>query len=160
MKPITMFEADDGSRWPTEAEARDRDALISAVADVMAPLGPDLGDIEFHNGLGWVQHDPDDARSVRDAVLSLARRTLIRVFGKDEAFGSPISTAGIGWITRLCGDNGLKPLSIALYRLDCIDAQCREWGQPFYANNPGSGRGSEIVRNDGRAKPTEAAGNA
>ena len=39
MQPVTRYQADDGSEWPTAGQAEARDALCAFVRSAMAPLG-------------------------------------------------------------------------------------------------------------------------
>lgn len=128
MKPITVYEADDGSRFDTAQEATAHERVNQA----MQPLGPrpKLGDGR------WVQHGrvactvslrmlvalyaelyPDDAErwKLLERVESIDPRTHV--------------------IGRMLDGNG--PLARAWARLRCIDWQtCREYDQPFYALHP------------------------
>ena len=109
MKPVTMYQANDGMRFNTEHEALARDALIAECDAEMAKLGirkpPE--DIGFTNGSGYIQQ-PIGSRGALEAFL--------RAKGTNRDSDGPIG--------RL------------LYRLHCMDERDREWAQPFFALNP------------------------
>ena len=110
---ITVYEADDGSRWDDEHRALERDALIircraetTRIGLRETPAGPDFG-----NGDGFVQQ-PGGARSA--------------LFDFLKSEGVSRDTGG--------------PLGKLMYRGYRIDDQDREWGQACFANNPHMGK--------------------
>lgn len=130
MKPIIMYQADDGSEWATEHAALERDALYRAVTDAMAPLGPQpslRGDDDYH------QHDPRVVLGVMRAVMFIgapndAQRWLDSADG-DMARIHPMSVVG-----RVLCDSSDSPVSTAWARICRIDHLGREWRQAFFAN--------------------------
>jgi hypothetical protein len=112
MKTITVFQADDGSRWDDAESAQKRDEMYLKAQCVEQSLGarPLLECDEY-----W-QHFPNDVARSRALYDSLAM----------EYFGT---TNG-----RVVSDSG-NPIARLMTRLDCIDAAGREWNQPFYARH-------------------------
>ena len=128
MKIITKYQAVDGSEWPSETKATQRDSLCSKVTAVMEPLG------ETHPGVkagkGWFQHDPEVVLTARDGVLDICREEKLHedypVFMYPGRLCHPFSAVG-----RILSDIG-GPLDQAWYRFMCIDEQGREHPQPYF----------------------------
>jgi hypothetical protein len=139
MKPITMYEAVDGSRHDTEEKARRRDILVDDVNVALAGLVPKPDDptCSFANGHGYVQQSPASVRECKRQLMAIAKHTIggyEHVWDADPDDVHPMGVAG-----RIIDDSGHRPLYVAWSRLMCIDADAREWGQPYYALNPGKG---------------------
>lgn len=136
MKPITMYQADDGSIHHTEASADIRDALIRDVAAAMLPLGaPPKGNSAFNNGQCYVKHSMLAVAAAKEALLELSKPKLgdgweisVKAKGIDPLDVDP------GWFCRLL-DSG-DQLSNAWGRMCCIDDKGREWGQMYYRSHP------------------------
>lgn len=125
MRTVTIYEADDGSRWDQESDAACRDELVAKVKEIMAPLGErhaEPGDSDYENGSGYVQHDPDVVASIRPRFSELWMAT----YGDDVA-----DRPNLMWAAR--------------YRLSCIDVYGREWGQPYYANHPHQAKSLHLI---------------
>lgn len=109
MRPVTMYEADDGSRWRTEDEARARDEMAMRVLQIVGGAGLKArpSGSEFDNGYTFVQQ-PKGARQFLAAAL--------RVLQANRDSDGPIGKL--------------------MYRVHCMDQDDREWGQPYFALNP------------------------
>lgn len=112
MKPITVFQADDGSRWDREKDALERDAMHREAEAAESPLGerPNLGSDEY------VQHASKAIDAAHKSYIDLA----VKYFGTTNP--------------RVVDDSG-NPVYSLMYRLRCIDALAREWQQVYYANH-------------------------
>lgn len=136
MKAITQYRAEDGAIFntPTECENYERLALdANRIMEAWRPL-PDNDQCNFANGGGYYQHDPVLVEETKQRLMSLAE------------------TAGMSDIPRLRGchfshflrylddADRLRPIREAAYRVMCCDERAREWGQPYYANNPDKGK--------------------
>lgn len=131
MKAITLYQAVDGSNWPTEAEALERDALCSHVDAAMALLKPRPKDVAFDNGGSFVQQEAERWLAAKQRIVDLsAAVTGHKVFDNIAEDIHPQSIAG--YILSEVGG----PLNAGWYRISCIDDQLREWGQPYFVNNP------------------------
>jgi len=64
VKPITMYQADDGTIWSSAHEAIERDAEIVAMRDLAAPLGPEVE-------RGWRQQNPAAVRVLKAQLFKL-----------------------------------------------------------------------------------------
>ena len=117
---ITMYEADDGSRWDVEAKAVERDELIAECQAKEQEIGlrpvPKDDGCKFGNGGGFVQQ-PAGSRDLMIGFLKSKRAH------RDSD----------GPIGRMLG---------RAYRLDDND---REWGQQYYATHPDEGEQFEAI---------------
>lgn len=150
MKPVSRFKADDGSMWDTTEAAEKRDREYAEIERIMLPLGAkyDDGACKYANGGGYVQHDPDVCAAVWDALLRVAVReaSIIAKWDADGKLGTgreALSNHIAGWLLRFLDYSG--PLPSAISRMYTIDASGREWGQPYYRNNPGDAKSQECV---------------
>lgn len=136
MRSQTIFVANDGSRWDTAEQALARDALIVEVDRIMAPMGKRPEGSDFANGAGCIQHVPATLALVRSRLYEASRPALGWWYDdQKKRHGREPVDAHASWFTRMLdGKNG--PLSTAWYRFQCIDQSGREWGQPYFANNP------------------------
>ena len=140
MKPITVYEANDGSRWDDPNKASERDSLIHEIYLIMAPL-PEVKDdaSRFANGNGYVQRDAVIVERVRADLLVPTKRILKWWWdGQMKDHGKEPVDAHPSWYLRIL-DGTAAPLERAWSRLCCIDKSYREWGQPFYAAHPEKG---------------------
>lgn len=122
MKPITMYQAEDGSIWKTATEAVLREEWIDRCRAVEEKVGlrPRPDDIDFLNGEGYVQH-PEGAR---DALLE-----------ELKGMGAHRDSEG--------------PVGDLLHRMWNMDDQDREWGQTYYALHPDEGAQVEMEVDNG-----------
>lgn len=134
MQRIQKFKADDGAEFPTEAECLEYEALCAEIAEVMAtlPKRPDDDGCRFSNGHGYLQHTPEKFWPVRDALLRIGNRLMPHKWF-EQALAD--KTVHASWCGRLI-DETSSPLMRAWYRVMCVDKELREWGQPYYADNP------------------------
>lgn len=142
MYTVTRYVANDGSEWRFEAQCLARDALIVKVADAMAELKSTPTD---NNWEGYVQQDPDAIIRCRDKLFEIANTDDVLKSWIDRqctTHGKTVRELARevhpSWFGRLL-DGGHEPLAKAYARLCAIDADYREWNQPYYALNPGTG---------------------
>lgn len=129
MKPITVYEADDGSRHNTMKAAREKDRLVAEVKQAMSWLADkvSLKDDEY------IQHGRDECLNARRGLVLIARRLYQSsdVFKNDPDVIHPMSKAG-----RIISDTE-GPLNSAWHRLMCINwSTYREYNQPYFALHP------------------------
>jgi hypothetical protein len=136
MRQITKYAAADGAEFTSADACIAYEALAAEVAEIMATLRArpdDDADCNFSNGHGYLQHDPEMFYRARLSLLKLAQRyTTFRWI--QESIDDP--TVHPSWAGRIISEACPRPLYAAWARLSCVDDQFREWGQPFYANNP------------------------
>ena len=147
MKAITMFEANDGSRWDNAEQALEREALIGRVEWATLPLGemPKLPGCGFENGGGFKRHKPKDVDEAKRRLIELTRPLLASWFETQTQMGRDnFMDTHPSWFLRLL-DGSAPPLEMAWRRITCIDKESREWGQPYYATHPNEAKQVEIV---------------
>lgn len=139
MIAITKYKANDGTEFDSEFNATQHEQLCERIRAIIAPLGPTEGLLpgcEFGNGGGYLQHDEETVRQVKLGLLREAQQLTDHKWIQqsiDNPDGVHESYAG-----RIISEISV-PLRMAWSRIACIDKQFREWGQPYYANNPGEG---------------------
>ena len=144
MHAITKYVANDRSEWNTVEDAEKRDELIIDVKVATSILKEAPDDMEFANGHGYVQQRPEIIQNVKESLYALANRDGVLkwwIDGQKKDRGKTdsdlINNCHPSYFCRML-DGGHGPLSEAYNRLCRIDEQNREWGQPYYAINPGT----------------------
>lgn len=134
MKVIQKFQAFDGSEFGSETECRQYEELCSEIEVIMSqlPKRPSDDGCRFSNGRGFLQHREDVFFPVRDALLRIGNRISPHKWF-DQSMAN--RTVHPSWAGRII-DETSRPLAQAWYRIMCVDSDLREWGQPYYANNP------------------------
>lgn len=135
MQSITKFKADDGTEFYDKGECLAHESLCAQVASVMAelPALPKDDGCKFSNGHGYIQHDPLVFWVAREKLLRLAA-PICKHKWIDDAIARPTEIHP-SWPHRIISECS-APLSRAWYRFMCVDSLLREWGQPYFANNP------------------------
>jgi hypothetical protein len=143
MKPITKYQAADGSEWKTESECLAHESLCDRVAVVMKPwpARPKDDGCSFANGHGYIQLSEKLVAQVRNQLLDLIGERIKH----DWVEQSRDMAKHPSWVARLLSDYGIRPLEDAWWRLSCVDKYWREWGQPYYAANPEKGEQRQIA---------------
>jgi len=138
MEVITKFKAIDGKEFTKQTECLKYELLIKQVDEIMALLPPTPNDdgCNFSNGGGYIKHDKQVLRNAQIKILELCKE---RIDHKWIQQSIDDETVHCSWVDRLLGDYDIRPLDKAWYRFSCVDEQNREWGQPYYANNPEKG---------------------
>ena len=146
MQAIQKFKADDGAEFNTEAACLEYEALGAEVAEVMAtlPARPNDDGCRFSNGEGYLQHDAATLHRARVSILKIAQRFASNPSWIQQTIDDPAGCHP-SWAGRLIDECCSLPVSRAWYRFMCIDKQGREWGQPYYANNPEKASGQHEV---------------
>lgn len=130
MKPITIYEAPDGSRFDTQPQCLRYEEMLLAIKRVELSLG---GTPPDSNGGTFVQH-------TRDQIAEFDRefeKIIRNYFSNEQADSYRRQPTGFVW--RVLSDSN-TPFNTAIckagYRRQAIDSRLREWGQIYYANNP------------------------
>jgi hypothetical protein len=134
MKAIVKYKAIDGREFITMKDCTDYELLIDRVETIMSrlPKLPKNDECDFANGHGYIQHDKEILLSVWNNLLEEFKSKIDHKW-LDE---SKDMKSHPSWVSRLVGDYGIAPYERAWYRMHCVDKECREFGQPFYATNP------------------------
>ena len=141
MQEITKYLSNDGCEFNDAAECANYEAEAEEIAKIVQRLPPSPKVTGFSNGEGYLQHDRETFLRVQ---ADLAR--LVRKHFKDKYSLPHIDwtinadrPAGMTSIGRLIDDGMGKAMRHAWFRICCVDNEFREWGQPFFAINPGKG---------------------
>lgn len=134
MKITSRFETKDGKLFADEGEAIKWERLIDDCASAVKPLGTLRPD---SNGANYVQHDAATVLAVKTALLEIAKPYFLNT---PHFQGDPAKIHPMGVVGRYIDDSDLRPLNSVWWMISVIDDEGREWGQPFYALNPGGGK--------------------
>lgn len=144
MKPVTLFESPDGVRFTNETDCQRYELLCLDIDSAMAAMNPRPDDIDFSNGGGYVQQTQSGVTTARARMVQTALDYFPKGGTTEQWFTEwRDGKRHVSHVARLVDDGNLKCLKAALYRFVCIDPQQREWGQPYYAMNPGKGTQKE-----------------
>lgn len=129
-----MYRSDDDVLWPTDDQAIERNTLIGQCAMAIARLKPRPSD-SFN---GYIQQDPAVVAAVKKTILDIANVNCLLEHWYDGTVegAAKVHPHGIAW--RVLSETD-GPISRAWFRMICLDAQCREWEQMYYAMNPSEG---------------------
>ena len=135
MKKVIKFKAVDGREFRSEKECLDYESLIAEVKTIMQALKPTPKDdgCNFANGYSFVQQKKGMVKLTRLNLLNVIKRYIDH---KWIIQSMEDDTVHPSWVGRLVDESDLRPLSDAWYRISNIDKEYREWGQPYFANNP------------------------
>lgn len=151
MKTVTRYEANDGSEWTKEADARARDQLIAEVSDVMSVLPKPPRDA-LDGGKAYFQHSP---ANVLAAQAGLARAYLKRwkdCNGHIQWVIDADKPAGGTFFGRILSDGDMaRPIWGGWSRIECIDSRFREWEQPYFTRNPPNGAVNAQGKSEGQS---------
>jgi hypothetical protein len=132
IETVTKFETSNGTRFSNEKDADHYEHYLEFKRGFEAILGKPITNLDFLNGDGFIQHSPVAVREMKKLLHAAASNWLNRNSKSKETYSE-------GWIGRYLNDSD-SPYYTLWSRLQCIDDQNREWGQPYYALNPGSGK--------------------
>lgn len=133
MKAILKYQANDGSEWSKESDAKNRDDMMLRVEEAMAPLGPKP--TREQEDKGWIQHNPETVIQCMQGILDLCKPDFAPscpVFNTPAKDVHPMSIIG-----RILCDSGSGPRETAWRRFANIDPHGREHEQPYYAYTAG-----------------------
>jgi hypothetical protein len=158
MQTVTRYIAYDGSEHKTVEPCELRDEIITKVNQIMLPYGAPCTDIGFLNGNGYIQHTKETCIKVYTQLLQLYSDNFIVTENKDKTPYSWVTdilllppdynvfAIDMSWPLRLIDDTyQAEPISKALHRINCTNKSTfKEYGQPFFVNNPAARRDVEI----------------
>lgn len=137
MKEITIYKCSDGARFDDKESAIKYERLIDDVKESMSDLWYFVGrNVDFENGYGYIQHSNIHVISARTNILRLLGKNCPELKEiADRAIMDPGYHVSI--ILRMAdGYRNLSPIKRAIGRLNCIDANYREFGQSYFAEHP------------------------
>lgn len=136
MKKIAKYVADDGSEFTSERKCREYEAHCKRVAQILKPLGPlpNLPACGFANGDGYIQHDEQTFMKARVELLEQAKKFTTHKWIQESIDKG--MDAHSSYAARIIQECTTTALDRAWCRIQCVDRQFREWGQPYYAEHP------------------------
>ena len=133
MKTITKYQADDGAEFTKQEDCRAYESVSSRVDEIMSIMPAPPEGTDFSNGSGYIQHNEAEFKQARRQILELANE--INPFHWfDEALAN--ENVHPSYPGRIISEMENGNLYKAWYRFMCIDVNLREWGQPYYRDNP------------------------
>lgn len=130
MKKITVYEANDGTRFDSEAKAEIHEQIIAEIEEAMMPLGDRIeitgGQFVRHGRVRFMEAKANMIRIIRKATGD--QFGIFKNYQPDDIH--PMSLAG-----RIVDDLGSKAIRKAWNRLQCINENGDEWEQPYFALN-------------------------
>lgn len=137
MEVITRYKAYDGVEFTDEKLCHEHERNCDTASNIMVSMPEKPDDCGFSNGGGYLQHDKDLLLKIRNEFLGFAKRYTGHKWIQetiDKGFDVHSSYAG-----RILDECTPQSINRHWHRFMCIDDQGREWGQPYYANNPDKG---------------------
>ena len=134
MEIITKYKAFDGVEFFDETECRLHEVNCDTARHIMSALPARPEGCDFANGSGYIQHDKELLLKTRNRFLEFSKRyTTAKYIQQTIDMGFDAHPSWAGRVLR-----EVLPRSICKhwYRFETIDEAFREWGQPYYANNP------------------------
>jgi hypothetical protein len=135
MKTVQKYISDDGREFLDSGKCIAYEALCKEVSEIMStlPAIPDLPGCGFVNGDGYLQHDPALANAARIKLLKIANTIMPHTWFQASIESE---TAHASYAGRLIGEMNERCLYSAWHRFMCMTPEYREYGQPYFANNP------------------------
>lgn len=136
METIQRFKTFCGKIFDTKEEALRYEKISKKVDNILSKLfTPKDEECSFSNGEGYIQHSSDFKESLESDIVRLANEW----FNPKEPY-----THFNYYLGRVIDDSGMSCLNRLSYKLMCIDDKNREWGQPYFALNPGKGNQKQL----------------
>lgn len=124
---VTIYTCIDGKQFDNERSAKLYEDILWEIHSIERNLPERPDNTDFANGHGYIQHQMESLRQARELLYDLALRVHPSMIEYD--FFS------YGFVRALDDSNSV--LGKLYYRLvTCVDADLREWGQPYFANHP------------------------
>lgn len=143
MEQITKYVAKDKSEHTDIDACLRRDADYDSFMKIIDGLPPRPPCCEFDNGHGYIQHDATRFMRLRSEICEFSKRYTDHKWLQDTIDkGLEVHDSWAGRIIGECCPDFVYRLG--WHRVSCTDKQFREWGQPYFANNPQEAR--SIVR--------------
>lgn len=145
---VTQYVADDGTVFEDEDSCLKHENLIKRLEPIkrLLDVGFDVEDINFANGSGYCQHDRDNFEKAKTMLLEIALESFTESStGPYEWIKTTLekswddSSIHPSWAARAIDDGCPSLVRKMFYRFYCTDESYREWGQPYFAANPGKG---------------------
>lgn len=133
MEIIIKYRAIDGKEFLSEEDCVDHENAIKEISLIMVELVPRPSDISFANGTGYIQHQAGDALRARRKLLEFAAKRVSHHWIQESLDNENIHPS---YAARIIGEIGIKKLEKAWNRFKCMTTDFREFGQPYFRDNP------------------------
>ena len=139
METITKYKAYNGLEFTDKSECLEYEAKCRIADEIISKLAAKPKDDggNFSNGGGFLQHQKEVVDEVKKLLLIQANKESPHKWLEQTLHDSTVHPS---WAGRMIDECCTRQLDIAWIRLSCIDADYREWGQPYYANHPKKGK--------------------
>lgn len=142
METLTKYKAFDGREFTDADECREHEANCLEAERIMGQLPAKPDTCDFSNGGGFLQHDKETFLAVRNQFCEFAKRyTDFKWLQQTIDMGLD---AHPSWVGRILDEAAPSTISKHWYRFMCVDSELREWGQPYFANNPSEGKQKQL----------------
>jgi len=126
----------DKNRFTTEIDCLEHEENYKLAEKIIQPLGDRPDSCSFSNGsMGYIQHDRREALRVRNELLEFFKRYTDHKWIQetiDKGWDADPS-----WVSRIISEYLASSIfTLTWHRFSCIDSKGREYGQPYYKNNP------------------------
>jgi len=144
-RTITEYVAKDGAVFRDRNECILHEELVDELEVIMSklPPKPDDPDCRFANGHGYIQHDKEtfiEAKNdILQLILSLVNNENIKKNWITPTIEQKWGECHPSWVSKAVSDCCPRIVNSAWRRFSCTDKEFREWGQPYFADNPDKG---------------------
>jgi len=126
MEKVTKYVAKNGREFLSREECENHEVLLNEIEYTMKLLVEVPSDCDFANGGGYIQQDLGKVEEVKKLLMSLI----------SEHHSNLSSESGYYVIGRTLDDSQSVLYSPYIRLFAEIDEKGREWGLPYYRNNP------------------------
>lgn len=136
MNEITLYQSNDGRQFRIKEDCLKHEKLVEEIEKIMSNLPPTPDDIDFQNGHGYIQHDPD---KIPGAMMALVNVSGIPKKYVPEDFKEKPFFYRRNIIGRILGDSN-SPVYSPWMRFSRMDDSYKEYGQGYFALHPEEAR--------------------
>jgi len=134
IEEIKQFKTIDGSVFNYLDEAKKYNRLLEKCDNIEnALISTPEDDVDFVNGIGWIQHPKNTKTDTEQFILLLY----------NEWFGETAKNISY-YVSRMTSDVDIKCLNHLITRWMCMSNDNREYRQSYYAQNPYMAGGGQI----------------
>jgi hypothetical protein len=136
MKTKIKYIAKDETEFNTESEVIEHEYLLDQIILIENTYLNGSQNQKVKDNQGYYQHSKTNLSKGWEEVIK-SSRPLFK--GLDNLYNTPTENIHpLGFGGRVISDCG-GPLNKIWWRFSCIDDKGREWQQPYFALNPGTG---------------------
>jgi hypothetical protein len=133
MKTKTIYVADDGVEFTDFTSCANYKELCEIVDFYMRQLPKAPNTSSFQAGKGYIQHDIATVKLVRNKIIKFLHQACGGTFNLESATNGVLHPSYISYHSDHIKEKCLKN---AWYRFQCMTEEFKEYGQPYFCNNP------------------------